>query len=241
MASGTPAGAGLHGGGDRTEFVPGPSGGDRTEFVPGPSEGDRTAFVPGPDAADLLADLGAPASSGDRTEFVPGPDAFEQASLDAPDPRWADGEVVQRTPEERRQSDEHRRALMAHAVGRATIVEGPGSGTAFALLPKSTLGRSPDCTVTIADGTVSAVHAAIVRRGNRLVLIDWDSTGGTTLNGKRVLEAALRDGDRIGLASVTVQVGTKLQPMSKWMLAAWIALACGTLMSVAYLTRDLWS
>lgn len=230
---------------ERTQYVPGPSaadyaaispgavGGDRTEFVPGPSSGEHTEFVPGP------------SGGGDRTEYVPGPDLAEALApppdVTGGDPRWAHGELAMRTTEEDRRSSEHRQALATHAVGQVTIVAGAETGTTFPLVPKSTLGRSPDCTVTVSDGTVSAVHAAIVRRRGHLVLIDWDSKGGTTLNGNRVSEAALRDGDRIGLATVTLQVNTRLRPMPMWMVAMWGVLAVGTVASLIYLARGLWA
>lgn len=63
-----------------------------------------------------------------------------------------------------------------------------------------TIGRHPSCTVQFpADtATISRKHAELVRVDNRYKVVDL-STNGTYLNGKRVTEAFLKDGDIIML------------------------------------------
>ncbi|MDA8141395.1 MAG: FHA domain-containing protein [Desulfobacteraceae bacterium] len=58
------------------------------------------------------------------------------------------------------------------------------------------IGRHPDCQVNFPKDltTLSRVHARIIREGNRFKLID-QSTNGTFVNGQRVTEAYLKDGD----------------------------------------------
>jgi pSer/pThr/pTyr-binding forkhead associated (FHA) protein len=58
------------------------------------------------------------------------------------------------------------------------------------------IGRHPDCQVVFPKDltTLSRVHATIAREGNRFKLID-QSTNGTYVNGQRVTEAYLKDGD----------------------------------------------
>jgi pSer/pThr/pTyr-binding forkhead associated (FHA) protein len=60
------------------------------------------------------------------------------------------------------------------------------------------IGRHPDCQVNFPkDWTnLSRIHARIVREGNRFKLIDA-STNGTYLNGQRITESFLKDGDVI--------------------------------------------
>ncbi|NLI80250.1 MAG: FHA domain-containing protein [Deltaproteobacteria bacterium] len=62
--------------------------------------------------------------------------------------------------------------------------------------PVISIGRSPECQIRFpADLTVvSRKHADIVRDGNRFKLTDH-STNGTFVNGKRVEEAFLKNGD----------------------------------------------
>jgi len=58
------------------------------------------------------------------------------------------------------------------------------------------IGRHPSCHVLFPKDVaiVSRRHAQIVREGNRFKLID-QSDNGTFVNGKRVKEAYLKDGD----------------------------------------------
>ena len=60
------------------------------------------------------------------------------------------------------------------------------------------IGRHPDCQVIFPkdEVTLSRQHARIIREGNRFKLVD-ESTNGSYVNGKRVAEAYLKDGDVI--------------------------------------------
>ncbi len=60
------------------------------------------------------------------------------------------------------------------------------------------IGRHPDCQVQFPkdEVTLSRRHARIIREGNRFKIID-QSTNGTYVNGLRVPEAYLKDGDVI--------------------------------------------
>jgi pSer/pThr/pTyr-binding forkhead associated (FHA) protein len=64
------------------------------------------------------------------------------------------------------------------------------------------LGRGLSADVRLDDQTVSRKHAVIVRRGDEAVILDDRSMNGTWLNGERVTEAVLRDGDEIMLGRV---------------------------------------
>ncbi len=63
------------------------------------------------------------------------------------------------------------------------------------------IGRAPSCDIVLDDRNVSRRHAEIRRRGPVVVLIDLDSTNGTIVNGRRVREHPLADGDRITLGN----------------------------------------
>jgi pSer/pThr/pTyr-binding forkhead associated (FHA) protein len=65
-----------------------------------------------------------------------------------------------------------------------------------------TLGRSRKCDVYIPDQRASRRHAEVHWDGELCMLHDLDSANGTFLNGRRIAEPhALRDGDKIGVAS----------------------------------------
>lgn len=64
------------------------------------------------------------------------------------------------------------------------------------------IGRSEECDLILNDPSVSAKHAWIRPAGNRFVVVDLRSTNGVTLNGHRVREAVLHDGDRLVFGDV---------------------------------------
>jgi predicted component of type VI protein secretion system len=63
------------------------------------------------------------------------------------------------------------------------------------------IGRHPDCQVSFPRDmtTLSRVHASIVREGNRFKLVD-QSTNGTFVNGKKIADIYLKDGDVVMFA-----------------------------------------
>lgn len=67
--------------------------------------------------------------------------------------------------------------------------------------PKISIGRYPQCHVHFPKDlvVVSREHAEIVREGNRFKIID-KSQNGTFVNGKRMKEAYLKDGDVLTFA-----------------------------------------
>jgi predicted component of type VI protein secretion system len=76
---------------------------------------------------------------------------------------------------------------------------------AFALTADVThVGRGMTADVRLDDHTVSARHAIVVARGDRLRILDDRSTNGTVVNGRRVDEAELHDGDVVVLGRVVL-------------------------------------
>src|SRR6185295_3928038 len=66
---------------------------------------------------------------------------------------------------------------------------------------KVTLGRHPANTLRLADREVSKEHAAIEPTPNGFVLKDLGSSNGTFVNGRRVRELRLKEGDEIALGN----------------------------------------
>jgi len=64
------------------------------------------------------------------------------------------------------------------------------------------LGRGLSADVRLDDATVSRKHAVVVRRGDDVVILDDRSMNGTFVNGERITEAVLADGDSIALGRV---------------------------------------
>ena len=73
------------------------------------------------------------------------------------------------------------------------------------------LGRSRECDIHVADANASRRHCEIVQDGaSTWSLVDLGSTNGTELNGQRVRQAVLADGDRVTIGSTDVLFGRTL-------------------------------
>ncbi|SEK73931.1 adenylate cyclase [Stigmatella aurantiaca] len=74
-----------------------------------------------------------------------------------------------------------------------------GSLGEFPLSAKTTLGRHPANTLRLVDREVSKEHAVIEQHGRDFIVRDLDSSNGTFVNGRRIKEMRLKDGDEITL------------------------------------------
>ena len=68
-----------------------------------------------------------------------------------------------------------------------------------------TLGRSADNDIQLMDKTVSAHHAKIVTIFNASHIEDLGSTNGSKVNGKKVGEHTLHNGDLIQLGGISIR------------------------------------
>jgi S1-C subfamily serine protease len=65
------------------------------------------------------------------------------------------------------------------------------------LISEITVGRDVNSTYPLADSTVSFSHASINLRSGRYWIIDRGSSNGTFVNGRRIVESVLMDGDTV--------------------------------------------
>ncbi len=65
-----------------------------------------------------------------------------------------------------------------------------------------TIGRGLDNDIILEDTRVSRKHAQLRYRQRRFWLTDLGSTNGTFVNDERIVERALRDGDRVSLGGL---------------------------------------
>jgi len=74
------------------------------------------------------------------------------------------------------------------------------------------IGRSPECQIVLRDFGISRNHAKVVvgENGDASIL-DLKSKNGTQVNGVQVVEAPLRDGDRILLGKFELTFGKALE------------------------------
>jgi uncharacterized RDD family membrane protein YckC len=65
-----------------------------------------------------------------------------------------------------------------------------------------TIGRDPSNDLVLPDAMVSRRHAVIEPRGNQFFLRDCNSANGSVVNGDRISERGLRDGDLVAIGSM---------------------------------------
>ncbi|MFN4262904.1 MAG: FHA domain-containing protein [Thioalkalivibrionaceae bacterium] len=87
------------------------------------------------------------------------------------------------------------------------VLAGLNSGDVFVLdQDRVRIGRRPsDADVVLDAEGVSFLHAMLVRHDSEWQIIDALSTNGLFVNGRRVSETNLSDGDQIQLGSVTLK------------------------------------
>jgi hypothetical protein len=97
----------------------------------------------------------------------------------------------------------------------ATIVAGGAGPTGTLVLPDGRrielgedpvrIGRLPDCAIPLSDSQVSRHHAEIRPAEVGFEVIDLNSLNGTTVNGVKVHEHALADGDVISVGETAIR------------------------------------
>jgi uncharacterized RDD family membrane protein YckC len=68
-----------------------------------------------------------------------------------------------------------------------------------------TIGRDPTNDLVLPDAMISRRHAVVEHRAGEFVLRDCRSANGSVVNGERVSERELRDGDVVALGSIRLQ------------------------------------
>ena len=90
-------------------------------------------------------------------------------------------------------------------VGRLVVEIGPDEGKEFSLRGTMRIGRSEDSEITLADAQASRHHAAISPEPGGFTIQDLNSSNGTFVNGKRLVEPRfLKDGDRLRVANTVL-------------------------------------
>lgn len=79
------------------------------------------------------------------------------------------------------------------------------------LLPKSTIGRNPKCTIPfIGEKSISSEHCLIFYKNGKFFIRDLNSTNGVYLNNKKIEESEIKDGDiiKLGLKKLKFKIKT---------------------------------
>jgi pSer/pThr/pTyr-binding forkhead associated (FHA) protein len=96
------------------------------------------------------------------------------------------------------------------------ILSGVLEGKVYDLIEERiTLGRALDNMIRLEDGTVSHHHAMLLQDGAEYKLRDLNSTNGTRVNGMRIVEAKVHNGDQVRLGSVEMRFEVDLKKTSQ--------------------------
>ena len=71
-----------------------------------------------------------------------------------------------------------------------------------------TFGRAPDCDLPIQEGSVSGHHGSLRFEGGRWWLHDNNSSNGSFVNGQRIADSPLNNGDTLQFGDVQVRFFT---------------------------------
>jgi hypothetical protein len=154
-------------------------------------------------------------SPDDYTEFGEVQDAMSRELCDAARAHARDEQYQFMGPVEvELVVDERLGTGMFHIEGR--FREGPGgAGAGSLVLPTGdrftlaqhpiTVGRRPESNIVLADPNVSRDHAEIRPQGDGFMLIDLGSTNGSKVNGVRVAQRLLQDGDEISFGNTKMR------------------------------------
>src|SRR3990172_6563887 len=84
-----------------------------------------------------------------------------------------------------------------------TMLTGPRAGTNFPLdaRRKTLIGRGTDCHISLPDPLCSRVHATLSFTSDGWVICDAESRNGTLVNGQKIDEAMIVDGNTIRVGS----------------------------------------
>lgn len=99
-----------------------------------------------------------------------------------------------------------RPAAGSQRPGAVVVRQGKEPGRVFEIRgDKLTIGRSRDSDVFLEDLAVSRLHATVFRdEGGQYIVRDENSANGTTVNGQRIGEHVLDEGDEIALGQTVL-------------------------------------
>lgn len=98
-------------------------------------------------------------------------------------------------------------------TNKLVVLAGPDEGRVFALGTEVLLlGRSRATDTHLLDPHVSRVHCQVVPEDSKHVLVDFDSAGGTFVNGKQVTRHELKSGDLIRIGTTHMQFVVEQTP-----------------------------
>ncbi|HEX5035147.1 MAG TPA: FHA domain-containing protein, partial [bacterium] len=159
------------------------------------------AKAPEPVKAAPKAEKISPKQPLSRTEPVE--DSISTILRDIPMDEEGPEAAITKSPSEETGANIDIREVPAEAS--MLLIEGDLDESEFILAENTSIGRSPSNDIVLKESKVSRQHAAINYIGGNYVLVDLKSSNGVFVNGKKIEEAALRDGDEVSVGSFKFQ------------------------------------
>src|SRR5262245_56123504 len=101
-------------------------------------------------------------------------------------------------------------------MAKLHILSGVLEGKTFDLIEERvTVGRGLDNMIRLEDGTVSHHHAILIQEGADFQLRDLNSTNGTRVNGLRIVETKIHNGDAVRFGSVEMRYESDVKKSSQ--------------------------
>lgn len=94
----------------------------------------------------------------------------------------------------------------ASPLWQAKALTGPLSGKMFPIEGPTVIGRDPSCDIVVPGSHVSRRHAELSIRSGKLWMKDLGSSNGSFVNGARIEETALKNGDEVKFDAMTFKV-----------------------------------
>lgn len=91
------------------------------------------------------------------------------------------------------------------AGAKLVVVGGKDSGSVYKLKDVTSLGRADNNTIHLHDNKASRQHSKIQRKGKEYVITDLNSSNGTYVNGERIEEYVLNQGDEVKIGDSVLQ------------------------------------
>ena len=127
-------------------------------------------------------------------------------------------------------------------------VSGEAFGRTYPIHGSTTVGRAPECSLSLDEPGMSRMHARLLPVDDGVLLEDLGSTNGCFLNGKRVLRGEAHVGDEIGFDTLRFRLIAPGQaeaheehvvhdapaPNRMWMLIAGIAVVAAAVLVFAF-------
>ncbi|HEY2760500.1 MAG TPA: FHA domain-containing protein, partial [Pirellulales bacterium] len=95
-----------------------------------------------------------------------------------------------------------------------TLLSGNRAGTNYSLdtTRECSIGRGTDCHISLPDPLCSRVHAVLARRDHVWSIRDAGSRNGTSVNGQKIDEATVADGNTIRVGGTEFQFHESEEP-----------------------------